>query len=235
MSNDCCNPTPCVPGRLVDPLALTPFPVAAFPAPGDDNRFAVLLGDDGNLYVSNGVAWNQVGGSTPPAGAPDFSALATGAKYQSFRILVRNNGGTIQHAITTPFELLLNIPFPVAGDLASKINNASNLQTNTPIGPIASLTPTAGAMITTDGLQPHTLFLDIADLAPGELTGAWTMSSSNITDLRSVAPVIFNETINGVNKRWISLVPQRSDNTTVRLDTLMTDQFVTIDFAGFMI
>ncbi|NKB56510.1 MAG: hypothetical protein GKS00_09255 [Alphaproteobacteria bacterium] len=211
---------------------MTPFPIAAFPAPGDDNRFAVLLGDDGNLYVSDGVAWNQVASGSS---VPDFSALPAGAKYQCFRILVRNNGGVIQHAIISPFDLLLNLPFPSAGDLASKINNASNTQTNTPIGLIASLTPTAGAMIPTDGLEVGSLILDTAAFGVGELTGTWTLGNSNLTTVRGVFPTTISETINGVTKQRIYLVPQQSNNATVRLDTMTDTQFVTIYYAGYMI
>lgn len=235
MSNDCCNPTPCVPGRLVDPLAMTPFPVAAFPAPGDDNRFAVLLGDDGNLYVSDGVDWNQVGGGTPPAGVPDFSALPAGAKYQSFRILVRNDGGVITHLFTTPFEPFFFSPFPNPGLLASKINNASSTATPTPIAPLASLVPAAGAMIPTDGLEPGSLLIDAGTFAEGQWTGNWELGHSNVPTLSKLLSATLNETVNGVAKLRLYLVAQRDNNDTEPLNLLTPGQFLTIDYSGFMI
>jgi hypothetical protein len=239
MSNDCCNPTPCVPGRLVDPLAMTPFPVAAFPAPGDDNRFAVLLGDDGNLYVSDGVDWNEVGGSTPPvADTPDFSGLPVGSKYQSFRISVRNEGGVIKHAITTSFNSLNVLPFADAGGLASKVNNASSTLTATPTGTTASLTPVAGAMIPTDGFQPGSMILDVNASDIGDLNGIWSLNGSNVGGaggIFNLVPAQFIEAINGVTKPRLYLTATDENGGIVPLTNFIPGHAVVYDFAGYMV
>lgn len=231
MSANCCNPVPCVPGRLVDPLAMTPFPVEAFPEPGDDNRFAVLLGDDGNLYVSDGVAWNEVGMASD---VPDFSGLPAASKYQSFRVSVRNDSGTIKHAITTSFNSLNVMPFADAGSLASKIIGASPTLTATPIGSIASLTPTAGAMIPTDGLQIGALILDTVTPASGDFNGIWSLNGSNVSTVVNLVPALFIETINGENRPRLYLTPTNSTGGIVRIDQLSSGQALVFDFAGFM-
>ncbi len=229
MSNEGLTQCCCTPGRFEDPITMTPFPAANLPAAGDQNRFSVLLGDDGNLYVSDGAQWTQVGAS-----GADFSAVAASAKYQAFRLVIRNEGGTIQHFITTPFNGLFSSPFASPGSLANKVNNASSTPTATPIGAIATLTPTNGAMIPNDGLIPGALILDTAAFSNGDWTGTWTIASNTVTTFKTLTPSFIEESINGVSRLRMYIVGKTSTNNTDRWDQLAIGESVAIDYAGFM-
>ena len=221
MSKDCSAVCTCTPGRLVDPLGLTPFPVANFPPAGDDNRFSVLLGDDGNLYVSNGVQWNAVGGGS----------VVPGEVYQAFQVSVQNQSGTLNHKI-----IGLNATGSLPSQLVDGINGASGTFTPTPTGTDSSTPFAAGAKISSAASQ-----ILILDTVVAQDTGLCAMQGvvpqSDTGDVLQVLPLIQSRDVNGVTLARLELQFRiASSGAFFGLNTtnIANGQFVTVALSGFM-
>ena len=221
MSKDCSAVCTCTPGRLVDPLGLTPFPVANFPPAGDDNRFSVLLGDDGNLYVSNGVQWNAVGGGS----------VVPGSAFQAFRVTIQNNGGTLQHQIRA-----LNSGTDDPSGLVSGITGASATFTNTPNGTNATTPFAAGLKISSDFNSVVIFDNTVAQEVP-ILAMQSVFYRSDTGDLLHADPTISDTDVNGVTRIRLQVVFRvQATGALFDLNTtnITSGQFVQFGVSGFM-
>jgi hypothetical protein len=212
--------------RFVDPLPLTPYPVDNFPLSGDDNRYSVILGDDGNLYVSDGVQWNQVGSGSSSGGA------IAGTSFNAFRYYIQNVGGTLMHSFSVPGYDQLNFPGPDALT-APGINSPSNDLIALPRGPLASTAFSGGAMSPTDGDYANAIILDTADVAFGKLAGVITTSSNNSSFAKAIT-ILDTETVNGVSRRRVYFIPKNSTDGAPGVGSLSSGQRFTMDFIGYL-
>lgn len=117
-----------------------------------------------------------------------------GTEYQSFDVVVKNDGGVIKHKIVAPNQGLSGV---VAPDLASGVQGASGLYTATPTGADATTGFAAGAKIAS--ANQHQLYLDTEDhdVNEAELSAAITYTNGS-SPIPQVNITLLDRDVNGV-------------------------------------
>ncbi len=178
-----------------------------------------------------------LGGAGGGAGAgivSDFSSISASARFQAFRLMIINDGGSLKHRIASSLDFL-GVPVS-AGPLADRINGASTALTVTPNGLNATTAFAAGLKI--DSALTSTIHFDTAHQTQGNPLGIAVVTDATMpsADIRAV-PGLFPENINGVTRTRLSIFFERAPGSApfaLNTSTIGSGQFLVVDFIGLL-
>ena len=158
----------------------------------------------------------------------------TGTVFNSFRLFVTNDGGTVKHLFDV-FDGDLSSGGPASALTAPSINSPLRTLTTTPNGPVASTAFANGAMIPTDGTFPGSICLDVPDIADGK--SSWgVLYTTNIAACPHGFAGVGTDTINGVSRYRLYLHAKNFTNVTQVLPGTLaaSGNFFMVDFQGYL-
>lgn len=207
--------------RFVNPISMTPFPANALPDPGGDNRYSLVISDDGSLFVSDGTQYREISGSADP------DPYGAGNQWQHFNVEIKNVGGTLNHFIKHPDA---SAPAP----LVSAVANASFSLTPTPTGPDASTAFAAGVKI--GNPDSFKIWLDTADIVPAQASVMVRFNSTNDGVAYLPDPEFESVDINGVTRTRLAIGIRDTSHATVGINTILptNDRFIQVEVMGWL-
>lgn len=208
--------------RFVNPISMTPFPANALPSPGGDNRYSLVITDDGGLFVSDGTQYREIGGSG--GSADPYNA---GNQWQHFKLSIMNIGGTLNHFIQQPNAGL-------DATLASAVANTTMNFTPTPTGPDASTAFAAGVKI--GNPDSFKIWLDTADIVPAEASVMVRFNRTNDGVAYLPDPDFESTDINGVTRTRLAINIRNASDATVGINTTLLEdgRFVEVEVMGWL-